>query len=109
MADDNELREQFRERKRRQWRVMWFGLPGVLAWMALSAVTFYFVVASRPSWNNPWLMAALMAPGFILFGVFASRFTQRNLRCPACDAAIAVRTGYNRRGFECPTCRRSIG
>ena len=107
MAD---VREQFRERKRRQWRVMWIGLPAILVWMAGAAVAFHFIVQAQPSWNSKWLMFALMTPGFLIFFVFASRFSTRNLRCPACDAVIPVRgSRYAARDFACPACNVQLG
>ncbi len=54
-------------------------------------------------------MAVLMLPGFALFALVAAWFTRKNLRCPACDAAIQLYgTRYYARSFNCPHCNRAL-
>lgn len=106
---DEQIVELFRTRKRRQWLVFGIGFPAAMGWMALVAVVFHRVVESRPAMNGPILFTGLLVPFFVGFAVGAARFSERNLRCPACDARINLYgTRYYSRSFNCPACGRAL-
>jgi hypothetical protein len=106
---DERVKELWAERKQRQWLLFLIAAPASIVWLFVGSALFGAIVKASPSLNSPITFGALLLPPYVVFGVVATRFTRKNLRCPSCDHAIALYfTRYYSRGFKCPHCQRAL-